>query len=178
MLHRRRRSIFAVGLAATVVLNLPAYASPPATRLEPGADTLQPIVITARKSPVERLIDRTVYDVSSDLQSTSGTAADILNELPSVEVDADGIVSLRGDSSVTILVDGKPSAQFSGSVAGDALLQFPANEIDKIEIVNNPPAEFKANGSAGIINIITKKTRQAGTSGTTQASLGNDGRYV
>jgi outer membrane receptor protein involved in Fe transport len=156
---------------------LPAYASPQPGP-EPSPDALEPIVVTAQKSPVQRLIDRTVYEISGDLQSTSGTAADILNELPSVEVDADGIVSLRGDSNVTILIDGKPSAQLSGAAAGDGLLQFPASDIDKIELITNPPAQFKAEGSAGIINIITKRTRQAGSSGTAQASVGNDHRYV
>ena len=159
-------------------MSAPCFAAAPSAGLDPGSGSLQPIVVTARKSPVERRLDRTVYDVSSDLQSTSGSAADILNELPSVEVDADGTVSLRGDSNVTILIDGRPSAQFSGSVAGDALLQFPASEIEKIELINNPPAELKANGSAGVINIITRKTRRAGASGTAQASLGNDGRYT
>ena len=172
------------GLAAAAMvvvaasLYLPAYASPPEPGPAPIPQSLQPIVITARKSPVLRLIDRTVYDVTTDLQSTTGTAADILNELPSVEVDADGIVTLRGDSNVTILIDGKPSAQLSGAAAGDGLFQLPASEIEKVEIITNPPAQFKANGAAGIINIITKRTRRAGPSGTAQASLGNDGRYV
>ncbi|HWW20581.1 MAG TPA: outer membrane beta-barrel family protein [Steroidobacteraceae bacterium] len=116
--------------------------------------------------------------MSSDLQATTGTAAAILRELPSVEVDADGVVSLRGYSNVTILVDGKPSAQLSGAAAADALLQLSANDIEKIEIITNPPAQFKANGSAGIINIITKKRHEMGPSGTAQASAGNNGRYV
>jgi outer membrane receptor for ferrienterochelin and colicin len=67
------------------------------------------------------MIDRKVYNVASDLQTVTGTAADILNTVPSVDVDADGNVSLRGDSKVTILVDGKPSAQVSGSLVGDSL---------------------------------------------------------
>lgn len=156
----------------------PACASP----LGPGADaatgTAQSVVVTAQKTPVQTLIDRKVYSIASDLQSTSGTAADVLNELPSVEVDADGNVSLRGDSNVTILIDGKPSAQLSGAAAGDGLLQFPASDIDRIEVITNPPAQFKADGSGGVINIITKKTRKAGPSGTEQISLGNNRRYV
>lgn len=136
------------------------------------------IVVTARKTPVQRSIDRRVYDVTQDLQSTTGTAADILNDIPSVEVDADGIVSLRGDSNVTILIDGKPSAQLTGAAAGDGLFQLPASEIARVEILPNPPAQFKADGAAGIINIITKKARPAGSSGTVQANVGNDERYV
>jgi outer membrane receptor protein involved in Fe transport len=178
MNQRPRRLAPAAIVTAATSLCLPAYASSAEPGPEPAPDALQPIVVTAQKSPVQRLIDRTVYEVSTDLQSTSGTAADILNQLPSVEVDADGIVSLRGDSNVTILIDGKPSAQLSGAAAADGLLQFPASEIDKIELITNPPAQFKAEGSAGIINIITRKTRQAGPSGTAQASLGNDHRYI
>ena len=165
-------------VGGTLNFCLRAFATPPDSGTEPAPDTLEPVVISAPKLPVQRLNDRTVYDVSADLQSTAGSATDILRELPSVEVDADGIVSLRGDSNVTILVDGKPSAQMSGAAAADALLQFPANEIEKIEIITNPPAQFKANGSAGIINIITKRRAQIGRSGTAQASVGNDDRYV
>jgi outer membrane receptor protein involved in Fe transport len=141
-------------------------------------DSLEPILVTAQKAAVQRLIDRKVYDVTVDLQSTTGTAADILNDIPSVEVDADGIVSLRGDSNVTILIDGKPSAQLTGAAAADGLFQLPASEIAKIEILPNPPAQFKADGAAGVINIITKKTRSTDPSGTIQASVGNDERYV
>src|ERR1700733_5506424 len=159
-------------------LSMAADEAPAASGPEAIPVDLEPIVVTAQKAPVRRMIDRRTYDVAADLQSTTGTAADILNDIPSVEVDADGIVSLRGDSNVTILIDGKPSAQLSGAAAGDGLLQFPASDIDKIELITNPPAQFKAEGSAGIINIITRKTRQAGPSGTAQASLGNDHRYV
>jgi outer membrane receptor protein involved in Fe transport len=139
---------------------------------------LEPIVVTAQKAPVSRLIDRRTYDVATDLQSTTGTAADILNDIPSVEVDADGIVSLRGDSNVIILIDGKPSAQLTGAAAADGLFQLPASEIAKVEILPNPPAQFKADGAAGVINIITKKPLQSGSSGTAQASVGNDERYT
>lgn len=155
-----------------------ALAAAPESGPDPDSNSLAPIIVTAHKALVQRSIDRRVYDVTQDLQSTTGTAADILNEIPSVEVDADGIVSLRGDSNVTILIDGKPSAQLTGAAAADALLQFPASEIAKVEILPNPPAQFKADGAAGIINIITKKARPAGSSGTLQASVGNDDRYV
>ena len=93
-------------------------------------------------------------------------------------MDSDGNVSLRGDGNVTILIDGKPSAQFSGATRGQSLLQFPASDIDRIEVLTNPPAWFKAEGSGGVINIITKKTRKAGLSGVAQASASEDGRFV
>lgn len=182
MMQRRRvlpRALAGVVLPALAVglcgLVTPTLGGQPA---DPGATTLPSLVVTASQSPVERLIDRRVYAVAADLQSFSGTAADVLNQVPSVEVDPDGNVSLRGNNKVTILVDGKRSAQLSGPLAGDGLLQFSASEIDKIEVMNNPSAQFKAEGSAGVINIITKKSHKPGASGTLRTSLGNKHRYV
>ncbi|MEI2598328.1 hypothetical protein V8940_19330, partial [Acinetobacter pittii] len=88
----------------------PAVAAP--------ADAPATIVVTAERPKVQTLVDRTVYNVTSDLQATTGSAADVLNNIPSVGVDADGVVSVRGDTNVTVLVDGKPSAQFAGASGG------------------------------------------------------------
>ena len=143
-----------------------------------AAPSVREVVVTASTPPVRTLLDRKVYAVTTNLQSTSGTAADVLNNVPSVEVDADGNVSLRGDSNVTILLDGKPSAQFAGATRGLSLQQFPASDIERIEVLTNPPAQYKAEGSAGVINIITKKTRKAGLSGGGQLSAGDSGRFV
>jgi outer membrane receptor for ferrienterochelin and colicin len=93
-------------------------------------------------------------------------------------VDSDGIVSLRGDINVLILIDGKPSTQFSGAKAGDNLQSIPAADIERIEVLTTPPAQFKADGAAGVINIITRKRHPDGASGSAQASLGSGGRYV
>src|SRR3974390_523388 len=136
------------------------------------------VVATAQAQGPQTLIDRKVYPVANDLQSTFGTAADLLNNIPSVTVDADGNVSLRNDSNVTILIDGKPSAQFSGSTGGQSLLELPASDIERIEIMTSPPASVKASGSGGVINIITKKHRQAGFSGVVRGSVGEAGRLV
>jgi outer membrane receptor protein involved in Fe transport len=147
----------------------------------PAADAprvVRDIVVEAQRPKTQTLLDRKVYTVSGDLQATTGSAADILNQVPSVNVDADGGVSLRGDANVTILIDGKPSAQFSGAAAGLSLLQFPASDIDRIEVLTSPPATFKAQGSGGVINIITKKHRKPGLSGTARASVGDHGRYI
>lgn len=140
--------------------------------------SVESVVVTAQKLQVQTLVDRKVYTVSAELLSTTGSAADILNTLPSVEVDADGALSLRGDTSVTVLVDGKPSAQLSGPAAGLGLLQFPASDIDRIEVMTTPPAQYKVDGSGGVINIITKKSRSAGLAGTAQLSLGDKRRFV
>ena len=134
------------------------------------------VVVTAQKLDVETLIDRKVYTVTSDVQSTFGTLSDVLSVIPSVDVDPDGIVSLRGDTHVLILIDGKPSTQFSGAAAGDNLQSIPAKDIERIEILTTPPAEFKADGAAGVINIITRKKRPEGGFGSVQASRGSGGR--
>jgi outer membrane cobalamin receptor len=135
-------------------------------------------VVTGVRQRVRKLPDRTVYSLGQDVQATTGSAADVLNQLPSVEVGIDGNLALRGDGRVTILVDGKPSAQLSGSAAGLGLQQFPASEIDRIEVIPNPSAEFKAAGSGGVINIITRQHRQAGLSGSGQLSMGDQSRLL
>ena len=181
---RRRCANQEVAIAIVVLaVVVPSLYSPvSALTADPTADpalTILPsIVVTAQQSQVGTLIDRKVYGISTDLQSVTGTAADVLNQVPSVEVDADGNVSLRGNSKVTILLDGKPSAQLSGAFGGDGLLQIPASDIEKIEVMNHPPVQFKAEGSAGVINIITKKSHKREPSGTVRASTGNKHRYV
>jgi outer membrane receptor protein involved in Fe transport len=147
--------------------------SPPAP-----ADAMETIVVKSEKLSVETLIDRKVYSVTSDAQSSFGSLSDILSIIPSVDVDPTGIVSLRGDTKVLILIDGKPSSQFAGASAGDNLQSIPAKDIERIEVLTTPPAQFKADGVAGVINIITRKERRAGTSGSLQASGGSGGRYV
>lgn len=142
------------------------------------ATTVESIVVTGRKLNVETLIDRKVYSVETDVQSTFGTVSDILSVIPSVDVDADGGVSLRGDGNVLILVDGRPSTQFSGPSAGDNLQSIPATDIERIEVLTNPPAQYKAEGVAGVINIIMRKKRPEGLAGTVQGSLGTAGRSV
>ena len=129
---------------------------------------------------MENRIDRKVYTVTTDLQSSFGTLGDILNNIPSVDVDPTGVVSLRGDTKVLILIDGKPATQFLGSAAGDNLQSISAKDIERIEVLTTPPPEFKADGVAGVINIVTRKhaTQGAGDTGSLQASTGNAGRYV
>jgi outer membrane receptor protein involved in Fe transport len=156
----------------------PAFAAAPAAKPSEAASSVAEVEVTAETPPAQTQLDRKVYSLTNDLQATSGSAADVLNEVPSVAVDADGNVSLRGDGNVTILVDGKPSAQFSGSSRGLSLQQFSAGDIARIEVLTTPPAQFKAEGSGGVINIITKKTRRAGLSGSGQISAGENGRLA
>jgi outer membrane receptor protein involved in Fe transport len=143
------------------------------------AAPLESVVVSTRKLPVQTLIDRKVYDVSADVQSSFGTLSDVLSAIPSVDVDPDGNLTLRGDSNVLILVDGKPSALFSGSKAGDNLQSFPASEIERIEVLTTPPPQYKADGAGGVINIITRKKKaREGIAGSLQASSGDGGRSV
>ena len=139
---------------------------------------MESVVVTGHKLAVETLIDRKVYSVTDDVQATFGTVSDVLSAIPSVDVDPDGNVSLRGDSHVLILIDGKPSTQFAGSAAGDNLQSIPAQDIERIEVMTTPPAQFKADGAAGVINIITRKQRPDGLAGSLQGSLGSGGRSV
>ena len=169
-------------VAATIVMVTPAagaaWGSPLAIVEVPGATGVAGVVVTAKRPKEQTLIDRKVYTVSDDLRTATGTAADVLNQIPSVDVDADGNITLRGDGAITVLVDGKPSAQFSNATRGQSLLQLPAQDIDRIEVMTNPPAQYKAEGSAGVINIITRKTKKPGFSGSANLSLGDKRRFV
>jgi outer membrane receptor protein involved in Fe transport len=175
-LPRRVRFGIALLVCAVAIVSSAARAteeSPPAP-----ADVLEAIVVKSEKLSVETLIDRKIYSVTSDAQSSFRSLSDILSVIPSVDVDPTGIVSLRGDTKVLILIDGKPSSQFAGASAGDNLQSIPAKDIERIEVLTTPPAEFKADGVAGVINVITRKRRQAGASGSLQASGGSGDRYV
>src|SRR5690348_18489736 len=103
---------------------------------------METVVVQGQKLTVETKIDRKIYTVPEDAQSTLGTLSDILNVIPSVDLDPDGIVSLRGDPNILVLIDGKP-AQLQGANAGDVLRSIPASEIERIEVLTTPPAQFK-----------------------------------
>jgi len=156
--------------AATQAMAADQPPSPPAP--------MESVVVTSRKLPVQTFIDRKVYTLTDDLQASFGTLSDVLTDIPSVNVDPDGNLTLRGDSHVLILIDGKPSSLFSGSGAGDNLQSFPAADIERIEVITTPPPQYRAAGAAGVINIITRKGHKEGTAGSVRASQGNDGRSV
>ncbi len=140
------------------------------------ADSPEEVQVTARRLHVETRVDRKVYTQDADEQALSGSLADLLNAIPSVDVDSEGVVSLRGDTNVVILVDGKPSAQLSGPNAAANMLSLPARNIRSIEILATPPAEFAASGAAGIINIVTRAKSAEPASGSARASVGSGGR--
>src|SRR6185437_6814166 len=143
----------------------------------PAGRTVQGVTITgASQSGFRSDIDRKSYGIATDLQTTTGSISDALRNIPSVEVDPQGNVSLRGDANVTILLDGKPSGQFKGAGAGQALQALPADSIERVEVITNPSAEFSPDGAAGIINLISRKIRKAGASGSLHLTLGDHGR--
>jgi len=153
----------------------PAKASAPAKK--PGEKTLDAVTVTgASQNGFRSSIDRRSYGVANDLATTTGSISDALKNVPSVEVDVNGNVSLRGDTNVTILLDGKPSAMFRGQSAAQALQSLPADSIERVEVITNPSAQFSPEGSAGIINLVTKQSRKAGKSGSVRVNLGSAGR--
>ena len=155
----------------------PPPAKPAETPAAPAGRTVPGVTVTgASQNGFRSDIDRKSYGIASDLQTTTGSISDALRNIPSVEVDPQGNVSLRGDSNVTILLDGKPSGQFKGPNAGQALQTLPADSIERVEVITNPSAEFSPEGTAGVINLISKKTRKAGAAGSMRLSLGNQGR--
>jgi outer membrane receptor protein involved in Fe transport len=134
------------------------------------------VTVTSRKSLLNTSIDRKVYDVAQDIMAQSGVASDILKNIPSVEVDIDGQVSLRGSTDVMILINGRPSPLMGRSRA-EVLQQLPANSIERIEVITNPSARYKPDGTSGIINIVLKKNTKGGWNGSLVANAGNNDRY-
>jgi outer membrane receptor protein involved in Fe transport len=144
----------------------------------PGPAVVLPSVeVSAHQQAQLNSIDRKTYFVGQDVQGVAGSAADILQNIPSVQVDIDGNVSLRGDSNVQVLVDGRASALMRASNRGDALSQLPADSIERIEVITNPSAMYKPDGSAGIINIVLKKKRAPGAAGSVRVTVGDHQRY-
>lgn len=142
--------------------------------------TVEGVTVTGRANDIRTSIDSVSYSVAEDLQNTTGSLADALRAIPSVEVDPEGAVTLRGDANVTILVDGRPSALFEGQNRGQAILQIPADQYARIEIMTNPSAAYRPDGSGGVINLISKPARTrpgATTTGSVRVNVGTDDRY-
>jgi outer membrane receptor protein involved in Fe transport len=175
-----RVGLFVLAVASAVPALAAAQQGQPAPTpaTDKAGKTVGEVVVTGQaQAPVQVSIDRKSYDVTKDLQAQSGAIADALRNVPSVQVDAQGNVSLRGDPNVTILIDGKPSSQFEGDNKGLALQSMSASAIERVEVVTNPSAEFRADGSAGIINLITKKARGTGVTGALNALVADGDRF-
>jgi outer membrane receptor protein involved in Fe transport len=155
----------------------PVKPEPPSTPGGPADASEMATITVAAERPTNR-IDRQVYDVKSDVGSSNGSAADALNNVPSVNVDPDGSVSLRGSSNVQILIDGKPSAMMQGDNRGASLSAIPAEDIESVEVINNPGAQFGNEAGGGpIINLVMRRSRRPGGFGVINANAGAAGRY-
>jgi hypothetical protein len=163
--------------ASQTATTVPRQAPVPASKLPAApAEQAVPSVNVAAERPSSR-IDRQVYDVKNDASASNGTAADALNSVPSVSVAPDGAVQLRGSSNVQILIDGKPSAMLQGEGRGAGLLSIPAEDLDSVEVINNPGAQFGTDGGGGpVINLVMKRIRRPGGSGALNANAGMAGR--
>jgi outer membrane receptor protein involved in Fe transport len=132
---------------------------------------LKGIVVTGEKPTFNISIDRKVYNLEKDIMSKGGSASELLQNIPSVSVDIDGNVSLRGSSNVLILINGRTSP-LMGKNRADVLQQMPANSIERIEVITNPSAKYNPDGTSGIINLVLKKNKQSGLDGTISANGG------
>lgn len=139
---------------------------------ETSVVTLEGATITGNTSMYRMELDKKVYDLSKDAMAKGSSVSDALQNVPSVEVDGEGNVSLRGNESVRILIDGKPSSLVGISDPAQALQSLPADVVDRIEVVTNPSARFEAEGGAGIINIILKKGKLQGFNGSINVNGG------
>lgn len=137
--------------------------------LETESNQIETVVIRSEKTTVDIKLDKKVYSVGQDLMVKGGTVSDVLDNIPSVTVDSEGTISLRGNENVKVLIDGKPSNAVS---VNDALKMLPADAVDKVEVITNPSARYDAEGGAGILNIILKKGKSNGFNGTLMATTG------
>ena len=141
--------------------------------LKQSISQLEGFEVIADKAAFEYKIDKKVVNVSQDINAAGGTAADVLENIPSVEIDIEGNVTLRGSGNFTVLINGRPSV-LEGS---DALQQLPSSSIENIEIITNPSAKYNPEGTAGIINVILKKEKENGLTGVFNASAGVNDKY-
>ena len=138
--------------------------------MEINTQQLENVGVVREKTEVEIRLDKRIYNVGKDLTIRGGTVSDVLDNVPSVTVDIEGNVALRGDQNVRILINGKPSS-LVGVSGGEALRQLPAESIDKVEVITSPSARYEAEGSAGIINIILVKNKFGGFNGSLSSNI-------
>ncbi|WP_055444666.1 outer membrane beta-barrel family protein [Lacinutrix himadriensis] len=139
--------------------------------LSEDAESLDVVEIIAERTTVEIKLDKKIYNVGKDLTVRGGTVSDVLDNVPSVAVDVEGNVSLRGQENVRILINGKPSG-LVGLNSTEALRQLPAESIEKVEVITSPSARYDSEGTAGIINIILRRSKLQGLNGAITTNAG------
>jgi hypothetical protein len=142
----------------------------PTIYLSLDVESLNEVIIRAETTEVQIQLDKKVYNIGKDLTTSGATVSDALNNVPSVTVDVDGSIALRGNENVRILINGKPSA-IAGFGDTDALRQLPAEVIERVEVITSPSARYDAEGTAGILNIILRKEKTLGLNGSVQTNF-------
>jgi outer membrane receptor protein involved in Fe transport len=137
---------------------------------------LDEVNVISEKNTLESTLDKKVYNVGKDIISESSSVSEILQNIPSVSVDINGNVSLRGTTNINFLMNGNPSSRLRRN-APVALQQIPSNTVERIEIITNPSAKYNPEGTGGIINIVTRKVLDKGINGQIIGNIGNDSRY-
>jgi outer membrane receptor protein involved in Fe transport len=140
--------------------------------MEVDAQALDAVEVIAERTTVEIKLDKKIYNVGKDLTVSGGTVSDVLDNVPSVSVDVEGNVALRGNDDVRILINGKPSG-LVGLNSTDALRQLPAESIERVEVITSPSARYDAEGTAGILNIILRRSKLQGMNGAITANIGH-----
>ncbi len=144
--------------------------------IQPNSSSLSGVVITSQKAMITNNLDKKVITVDKNMAIGGGTATDVMENVPSVSVDAEGNVSLRGNPNITLLIDGKPSSQ-TGVSTSDVLNQIPANAIESVEVITNPSVRYDPDGTTGIINIVLKKKALQGFNGIISGNAGTGDKY-
>lgn len=144
-------------------------------KIQDDSTMMGEVTVIAEKSTVELKLDKKVYNVGQDMIIKGGTAGDVLDNVPSVTVDSEGTVSLRGNENVKVLIDGKPTGLANN--IQEAMRILPAESIEKIEVITNPSARYEAEGGAGIINIVLKKGKAQGLNGSITGTVGTPKNY-
>jgi ferric enterobactin receptor len=139
--------------------------------VKPSTKTLEEVTVKGQKASVEMGLDRRIFNVGTDIANKGATAAEILGNLPSIQVSGEGGIRLRGSDNVRILIDGKPST-LVGINGSSGLSSLQGNLIDKVEVITNPSARYEAEGMAGIINIVLKKNQNQGFNGAIETTTG------
>ena len=139
--------------------------------LSPDVAQLAEVEVVGEKTTVEVRLDKKVYNIGKDITTSGGNVSDALGNIPSVSVDVEGGISLRGNDNVRILINGKPSA-LAGFGSTDVLQQLPADAIEKVEVITSPSARYDAEGTAGILNIVLKKEKTLGVNGSVNLTGG------